>query len=201
MATAGLLLLALGVITLSLVLRGEKNMKRYLKGAEGEERMARVLALLPSNYAVFHGLRGPSGSGGSDFDHVVIGPTGVFLIETKNWTGTVRLNGDDLLYEHHDGRSSDSTMRQADRPPLDQVREASRALELRLKGGEVLKGEVQPVLCFASNVFSVGAAGVGGVMVCNADRLSRMLTESLESPLEDREVRALELFLKTWVTP
>jgi len=200
MAATGLLLLGLGVVTLSLVLRGEKNMGQYLKGAEGEERMARILSLLPSTYAVFHGLSSSASGGGRDFDHVVVGPTGLFVIETKNWSGTVRLEDDELLYLPSEASSTED-MRHPDRPPLDQVRTSSRILEERLQAAEVPETSVQPILCFASNVFLSGAAGVGGVTVCNADRLSRVLTDSLETPLSEQSVKAIELFFKGQISP
>jgi hypothetical protein len=33
--------------------------------------------------------------GGGDIDHVVLGPNGIFVLETKNWKGTVSCNGDE----------------------------------------------------------------------------------------------------------
>lgn len=54
------------------------------KGILGEEAVANVLAGLPSSYWVLHGVS----TGHGDVDHVVIGPTGVFALETKAWEGT-----------------------------------------------------------------------------------------------------------------
>ena len=196
MPTAGLLLLGLGMITLILITRGEKKLGQFLKGAEGEERMARILSLLPSRYVVFHGVPSRSWGGGNDIDHVVIGPSGVYAIETKNWSGTVKLENDELLYQEAAELGSSSSMKRPDRPPLDQVRHSARLLEKYVEGAKMPSLSVQPVLCFASNVFSGGASGAGGVMVCNADRLYGVLTESIESPLSDQAVQALELFLE-----
>lgn len=196
MPVAGLLLLGLGFLTLVLLLKGEKKMGQFLKGAEGEERMARILSLLPASYAVFHGLPSKTSGGGHDFDHVVVGPTGVYIIETKNWSGSVKLEGEELLYRNDAETGSMSAMKRPDRPPLDQVRHSGRLLEAFLESAKLPEVTVQPVLCFASNVFSGGASGVGGVVVCNADRLNRVLTDNLDSPLSDQTVRAVELFLK-----
>ena len=33
--------------------------------------------------------------GGGDIDHVVLAPTGVFVLETKNWSGNITVNGDE----------------------------------------------------------------------------------------------------------
>jgi Nuclease-related domain len=54
------------------------------KGILGEEAVAAVLAGLPSTYWILHGVS----TGHGDVDHVVIGPTGVFALETKAWEGT-----------------------------------------------------------------------------------------------------------------
>ncbi|HOV50256.1 MAG TPA: nuclease-related domain-containing protein [Candidatus Cryosericum sp.] len=58
---------------------------QYYGGAVGERGVGQVLSCLPSGFHVFNGIRFPSG----DVDHVVVGPTGVFSIETKNYSGTI----------------------------------------------------------------------------------------------------------------
>src|SRR5262245_56573068 len=60
------------------------NLEGLRKGILGEEAVAEVLVGLPSTYWVLHGVW----TGHGDVDHVVIGPTGVFAIETKAWEGT-----------------------------------------------------------------------------------------------------------------
>jgi hypothetical protein len=51
-------------------------------GADGEEAVAVELAKLGPAWRVLHAI--PVGSRGSDIDHLVIGPAGVFTINTKN---------------------------------------------------------------------------------------------------------------------
>jgi hypothetical protein len=56
----------------------------WLYGARGEEAVARALSeLTPLGYRALHDI--PTGRG--NVDHVVVGLTGVFAIETKNWRG------------------------------------------------------------------------------------------------------------------
>lgn len=61
----------------------------HRRGAEGEERVGRVLSekLDSTTYKVFHDLDMRHGN----LDHLVIGPTGAFAIETKAWRGRVWL--------------------------------------------------------------------------------------------------------------
>ncbi len=61
------------------------NERAWSKGAEGEEDVARRLHKLGEGWRVLHGV--PVGNGDSDIDHVVIGPAGVFTINTKNHLG------------------------------------------------------------------------------------------------------------------
>ncbi len=63
----------------------------WWKGKVGERRVRRLLARLdPSRYTVFHGLYLPVGSSGTtELDHVVVSPHGVFVIETKNYSGMI----------------------------------------------------------------------------------------------------------------
>ena len=67
----------------------------FRKGAEGEGLTADDLSNLPDTYSVFHDLTHPSIGG--NIDHVVVGPTGVFALETKNWKGHVSLSGPGIL--------------------------------------------------------------------------------------------------------
>jgi hypothetical protein len=67
----------------------------YRKGAEGEGLTADDLSNLPDTYSVFHDLTHPSIGG--NIDHIVVGPTGVFALETKNWRGMVTLSGQGTL--------------------------------------------------------------------------------------------------------
>ncbi|WP_220038098.1 nuclease-related domain-containing protein [Curtobacterium sp. MCBD17_032] len=59
--------------------------RSWFKGVLGERRVAAELARLGSAFTVLHAV--PVGKGTTDIDHVVIGPTGVFTINTKNHSG------------------------------------------------------------------------------------------------------------------
>lgn len=71
--------------------------KYLFYGAEGEERVTRALSRLPDTYTVINDYRlkfsQPIYDRNNDdriysiqIDHVVVGPTGLYLIETKNWS-------------------------------------------------------------------------------------------------------------------
>ena len=76
--------------------------RNWRRGAEGEERVAAYLASLGGRWAVIHDLT--IGRKGANLDHLVIGPPGVFALNTKNLTGKL------TIYEHailQNGRKTD----------------------------------------------------------------------------------------------
>lgn len=66
-------------------------------GAAGERETLLYLKELPDSYTVVCDLDFADSFG--NIDHLVIGPTGVFAIDVKNWRGTVSANGQgELLF-------------------------------------------------------------------------------------------------------
>jgi hypothetical protein len=58
----------------------------WRRGAQGERRTARLLAPLERHgYQVFHDLAIPGSA--ANVDHLVVGPTGVFVIDSKRYRG------------------------------------------------------------------------------------------------------------------
>jgi hypothetical protein len=96
--TALWVLLGLGVALAWAGQRAERVWMRHQRGAEGEEQVARVLKTLSAEWRVFE-----DGEGVRDLeaDHVVLGPGGLYLIETINWQGRISVEEGRLL---DDGR-------------------------------------------------------------------------------------------------
>jgi hypothetical protein len=66
---------------------------QLVMGMSGERHVGQVLAReLPDAYVLINGLKLARGAG--DIDHVVVGPTGVFLIETKTMAGRILCQSD-----------------------------------------------------------------------------------------------------------
>jgi Nuclease-related domain len=80
--------------------------ERLRRGIRGEEAVADVLAGLPSSYWVLHSVS----TGRGDVDHVVIGPTGVFALETKAWEGAFYRSRGRLFCN---GKPAEHVLRQA----------------------------------------------------------------------------------------
>ena len=74
------------------------------RGAMGEVQTAALLAPLEAEgFRLLHDRRIPGHHG--NIDHIVIGPSGIFVIETKSWPGAVQA-GADALY--HNGVSTNA---------------------------------------------------------------------------------------------
>jgi Nuclease-related domain len=80
--------------------RPSEQVRAWQRGAHGERRTARLLDRLTGDgYVVFHDLAIPGSP--ANVDHLVIGPSGVFVIDSKQWTGSVHQSSDGLAWHNH----------------------------------------------------------------------------------------------------
>ncbi|MBR0066478.1 MAG: NERD domain-containing protein [Kiritimatiellae bacterium] len=160
--------------------RGLLRVESFFKGARGEEAMAGMLARLSDDWHIYHDFV----AGKYHVDHVLVGPAGVFAVETKNWRDQVALESGELIAGGH----------VPDHPPIAQATAEAKAV------GAVLAragwtGEVFPVVCFASGTFKDGFAQSGKVLVANAEAFLKWLVAqpSVHAPGEcARVVQLLE---------
>ncbi len=172
-SVTGLLFLALAVAVAAATNYSRDRLRNYLKGARGEEAVARALDRLPADWHVFHGVAFDhtplSSGGGADIDHVVVAPQAIFVIETKNWSGEVTAAHNTLLC---DGQPPD-------RDPLEQVKTATGRLRHQLAAatGDETVGEqpVIPILCFCGEIRLKGITGLAGVMICTEKDLCAIM--------------------------
>lgn len=177
----GAVFVVLSMLEICLTLaHGLRRVERYFKGARGEEKVAGILRRLPSDYHVFNDYV----VGHSHIDHVVVGPPGVFAVETKNWSGKVTVDDGSILI---DGVPPS-------RPPLAQVVREAELVRLSL-GAKGWTGTVTPVLAFAADNFISHIAEVGSAVIVNASELEERFNsgrEILSSPERTRLVGLME---------
>ena len=66
-------------------------------GAGGEVRTGRLLAPLESEgFRILHDRKIPR-AGSANIDHIVLGPPGVFVVETKSYSGSLQIRGDEIF--------------------------------------------------------------------------------------------------------
>jgi hypothetical protein len=70
---------------------------KWRRGAEGERRTAQLLAPLRNlGWIVLHDRRIPGST--ANVDHLVVGPSGVWVVDSKLWRGRVKVLGDGRLW-------------------------------------------------------------------------------------------------------
>jgi hypothetical protein len=152
---AGLLGLAVAaLVAWRLRFRPSEQVTAWRRGAAGERRTARLLdRLAPDGFVVFHDLALPGSP--ANVDHLVIGPTGVFVIDSKQWTGTVHQGSDGLVWHNH--------------YPLDRVLETVR-WEAQVVG-QLLGTRTAAAVCVHGAHVQGGGLDVQGVAIVPAPLL------------------------------
>ena len=82
---AGLLLGATGLVLVLVGFTFWMEASSTRKGWEGEQRVAWELSRLNDEFLLLNDVTLPGVRG--NIDHILVGPTGVFVFETKNYSG------------------------------------------------------------------------------------------------------------------
>lgn len=144
----------------------------WQRSTVGEQATSDALASLPvRRWSVLRGLRWPTDEP-VGADHVVVGRGGVFVIDTKNWTGRVTV-GDGVLRQAGQVRGVAGTAAAAEI--------VARLLERRTARA------VWPVLCVSRDEPVAGV--VDGVLVCSTWNVRELLL-SRPRALSRRQRRA-----------
>lgn len=152
--------LGLTIGALKIAITPRQSTEAWRIGAHGERLTGRALDKLPRSYRVLHDLPMPRSK--ANIDHVVVGPTGVFTVETKNYKNAVTIKGGRA---YSAGRRLDGVVQQARR----------QAAAVADRTGAT----VTPIVC-------VHGAGVrldglfqkpvvGGVRFCSGGRLRKTI--------------------------
>ena len=162
--------------------RPSEQVRAWQRGAAGERRTARLLdRLTRDGYVVFHDLAVPDSS--ANVDHLVIGPTGVFVIDSKQWTGSVHQGADGLAWHNH---------YRLDRT-LETVRWEAEAL------GRLLGTRIHPLLCVHGAHVHGGGLEAQGVAIVPAHLLRSAL--GYDRVLSDADVALLAATAWTRLRP
>jgi Nuclease-related domain len=159
---------------LRLGIQGEKVVGQYLEG------------LREKRYVVFHDIVGPT----FNIDHVLIGPAGVFTIETKTWSKPVR--GDARI--RFDGETLIVAGREPDRDPIAQARAQASWLRQQLKESTGKSYETFPVVVFPGWFIEQTPGSLKGLWVLEPKALPAFLDrEPQRLTPEDAKLAAYHL--------
>jgi Nuclease-related domain len=155
--------LAAAVAGWALRFRPSPQARAWRRGATGERRTARLLGRLERHgWAVLHDLAVPGSR--ANIDHLAIGPGGVFVVDSKRYTGRLNLAGDGSLWHGPYPLA----------PVLRAVRfEADQAAQVLATPGV----EVVPLVAVHGAQVPWGKLVVDGVPVVGARRLPGLLRD------------------------
>lgn len=130
--------------------------------AQGEIHVGAILAQLPPEWATFHAL--PIGTQSADIDHLVVGPGGIFTINTKHHRGKVIRLGKHSMFVN--GRSV---------PHLQNAEAEAERVTTVLRERMPLLPPVQPVIALVEPLQIAIDEKPGRVKVVDARELPRWL--------------------------
>jgi Nuclease-related domain len=151
-------LAVVGAVGWRLRYRASAEASAWRQGARGERRTARRLRRLTRRgYVAFHDLGMPGSR--ANIDHLLLGPTGVFVIDSKQYTGRIQQTPDGHIWHNH--------------YPLDEqlatVRAEARSVET------ILGVPVIPLLCVHGASVQWGGLSAQGVAIVPAGQLGGAL--------------------------
>ncbi|MBU6414982.1 NERD domain-containing protein [Patescibacteria group bacterium] len=161
---------------------------RFFAGNYGEEKLLTILKKYVSDEYVYipnyKNLEFKQG----DIDGILIGPTGLFLFEVKNWSGTFRVSGHDIY--KHVGRE----LYQLYKSPFDQLNNSvSTMTNFLLKNG--LNINPKPVIILVNGRVEA-FRGQTGIYLTNLYGLTNnfLKTYSKKELSEDQIEKLVKLF-------
>ena len=93
----------MAAMLLTLFKASVRRWSRWSVGKNGESKVTEALKSLPDEYVVLNDIVLPDRKG--NVDHLLIGPNGVFVIETKNYSGFVKCEEEQWFVNGHRIRS------------------------------------------------------------------------------------------------
>ena len=163
----------------------QKNINGKLIDESEQNDLTEILSSLPSDYAVLNDFESLDMS----INHIVIGPTGIYVIYVKNLRGGIERKGNVLMLNHKISISNyiSNVKKQAD----------NLYAIFKVFGGT--KKVIKPVLCFSHAYVNLMSRGeFDGVLVISAKDIVTHITESTQI-LDSFDVYRAFTFLSTEV--
>lgn len=167
------------------------QMRQLRQGIEGEKAVGQFLERLRSEgYAVFHDVLAE----GFNVDHVLIGPAGIFTVETKTRSKPVR--GDARI--SYDGNTLLVAGRAPDRDPVAQARSQARWLKNLLAESTGRQFMVRPVVVFPGWYVDSSAGAQRDVWVLEPKALPSFLAND-ETRIDASDVKLAAFHLGRFI--
>lgn len=133
-------------------------------GYKGEKEVGKILDSLPDNFKVIHDIFVDKWN----IDHLVIGPTGIYTIETKNHRGVITIDGDTL---NINGKLFEKNI-------INQALSEAFYIKEKIEKSLGIKMFIKPVIVFANPKTYVKANEVKGVKILSIRMLKDYLMKN-----------------------
>ena len=192
-------IIAAALVALSM--RRQSSLKNQLgkvtAGLAGEDKALRILAELPNTYAIFPDVRVVVGRKASQLDTIVVGPSGVFVVEVKNYSGVIEGDAVDQKLRHIKRRSGETTFYN----PVKQVTTHAYRLHKYLQHNQ-MDIWVQGTVYFANESAKINVANSTNTPIFSAytnesKRLLYYIEESQSQALSKHEQKRIEKLLQS----
>jgi hypothetical protein len=173
--------------------KAQPKLHALRQGEEGERAVGQYLEKLRSDgYEVFHDLIGE----GFNVDHVIIGPAGVFTIETKTWSKPAK--GEAKI--HFDGQNLTLPGQAPNRRPIIQAQAQAQAswLQTLLSESSGRSLSVRPVVLFPGWFIDSNPARSSEIWILNPKALPAFLGNAPER-LSPDDIKLFSFHLSRWI--
>lgn len=152
----------------------ERERLSFRKGATGEAVVGFILNNFPDDYRVIHDLTTPYGN----IDHVVIGPAGTYIIDTKNWKGVVAADGNGELMLN--GKPTD-------KPEIKNLTRRIMSIREKIKVLASIDPYVQGIFAFPSAYIEAKWGTTGYVHCVKDEQIYDYIVENKKSKKLDKK--------------
>jgi membrane protein DedA with SNARE-associated domain len=155
-------------------------------GDDGERSTAHQLRYLGREYRVLHNRQVRAGGGSQQFDHIVVGPNGVFHIDSKHWSGEIRFTEQGVERSKEGSHQGD--------PTAQLYRHEHVLKELLREGG--MQADLVGIVCFTHpHCELIGRSPA--FLTVKVDRLLHTIkTYKPKKPLTPGQVAGIERLIK-----
>jgi Nuclease-related domain len=162
--------------TLGIVAAAASNVQNWATGADARRRTERVLRPLERAGWRVHDIERPAGG---SFDHVMVGPGGLFVLASKAWNGVVTVDhkGATITPPDHPDAAWTARGQHRELPPA-----AAAVVRMLSSAGHPISAPSAVVVVWAP--FPERVAASGGVTYVAGDALADWLADQRPRPAE-----------------
>jgi len=184
---------------LVLIIRLKKQVGILLAGVKGEENTLETLSLLPDVYFVICDVTLCVKNKTAQIDYIVVGPTGIFIIECKNLSGSICGNVNDRYLYKTKNLSNSSYERKEIYNPLFQVATHSKLLS-ELLFEKKIYNIVSGCVYFSSPKAEVNLSGSCNISVFSKsqrgdNKLLDFICQGKKEKLTPRQIKRIKNYI------